>query len=337
MAAPQGWTARNQEAGPAVVWTGWGAETRFRRLGNRTILQLKNTVFIHTNRKQMFGAIVSRHALRRQSAAPDAFDVRIVSREDFPFFRDYEGRKFLRGGNWRVWENNDLQSFTPIRFSAPELMGYDGRAIVIDPDVFAVADINHLFQFNMEGKAILAKARPGHKGRENYIATSVMLLDCARLTHWNLRRQFVAMFEGKLDYQDWIELRNEPEDTIGHLDSVWNDFDRLAPDTRMLHNTKRRTQPWKTGLPIDFISRPPWYLRFLPITGYRRRGAYRPHPDPRQERFFFALVRECLATGEISEDFLAAEMASNHLRHDAPELIERAPSVDQVLAEVRAA
>lgn len=298
---------------------------------------MQNTVFIHTNAKQMVGAIVGSHSLKRNSARPDDFEVRIVKQEDFPFFREFQGRKFLRGGNWRVWDNADLQSFTPVRFMPPELMGYQGRAIVIDPDVFAVGDIMELFERDMEGKAIFAKPRPGHKGKAAYVASSVMLLDCARLTHWNVRRQFEEMFAGKLDYEDWIELKREPEGSIGHLESYWNDFDRLAADTRLIHNTKRRTQPWKTGLPIDFTNRPPWFMRALGIGGYRRKGTYLPHPDPRQEQFFFALVRECLDAGELTREMLEAEMARDHLRHDALELVKRVPPLDEVLAEVRCA
>ena len=33
------------------------------------------TVFIHTNHKQILGAIVSRYSMKRNSARPDAFDV----------------------------------------------------------------------------------------------------------------------------------------------------------------------------------------------------------------------------------------------------------------------
>jgi len=298
---------------------------------------LKNTVFIHTNSKQMAGAIVGRHSLKRNSADPDAFDVRILAQEDLPVFADFEGRKFLRGGNWRTWRNEDLQSFTPVRFMPPEMMGYEGRAIVIDPDVFAVGDINELFTLDMQGKAIFAKPRPGHKGRENYVASSVMLLDCAKLPHWNVKQQFEAMFSGDLDYEDWIELRKEPLETIGHLDATWNDFDRLAPDTKLIHNTKRRTQPWKTGLPIDFTNRPMKFMRLLGISGYKKKGAYLPHPDPRQEQFFFGLLKECLDAGEITAEQIKAEMAENHVRHDAFEVMDRVPPVDMLLSEVRQA
>lgn len=298
---------------------------------------MKNTVYIHTNAKQMVGAIVGRHSLRRTSADPDSFDVEIASREDFPFFDAFEGRKFLRAGTWRAWENADLQSFTPVRFTPPKLMGYQGRAIVIDPDVFAVGDVNELFQRDMGGKAIFARPRPGHNNRDDYIASSVMLLDCAKLTHWDVEAQFEKMFAGELDYEDWIILAKEPRNSIGFLDNHWNDFDRLTPQTRFLHNTKRRTQPWKTGLPIDFTNRLPWIGKFLPNASFRRRGKYKVHPDPQQEAFFFAMLKECVDTGQITTADIEREMGLDHVRHDALKMLDLCPSVDEVLGLVRAA
>jgi hypothetical protein len=298
---------------------------------------MKNTVFIHTNAKQMVGAIASAHSLKRNSRNPEAFDVRITSREDFPFFDEFEGRKFLRAGGWRTWKNEDLQSFTPVRFLPPELMNYQGRAVVVDPDVFAVGDVNELLTRDMNGKAVMAKPRKGHNGRDDYIASSVMLLDCARLTHWNVRKQFEEMFAGKLDYEDWIILAKEPRSNIGFLEPEWNDFDRLTSNTKLIHNTKRRTQPWKTGLPIDFTNRIPLVSRFLPENGIRLWGKYKPHPDPRQEAFFFGLVKECLANGMLTEVQVRKEMAANHVRHDALEVVARVPSVDEVLGGLKKA
>lgn len=298
-------------------------------------LRMTNIVFIHTNERQIAGALTARHSLIRRSARPDDFEVRILRREDFPVFDDYEGRRFLRAGTWRKWQNDDLQSFTPVRFAAAEKSGYQGRAIVLDPDIFAVGDIMDLFEHDMQEKAILARPRAGHNGREDYIATSVMLLDCARLTHWNMAENFERMFRGELDYEDWIILATEPRESIGPLDTVWNDFDRLGPDTQLLHNTKRRTQPWKTGLPIDFTNRVPLVGRWVP--GIQLPGRYKIHPDPRQEALFFAFLRECLESGEMSEAQLRHEMAENHVRHDALERARTAPSVDAILGEVKTA
>lgn len=300
-------------------------------------MSMKNTVFIHTNGKQLAGAIVSAHSLKRNSASPDAFEVKIIRQEDFDFFRQFEGRKFKRAGGWRTWKNDDLQSFTPTRFMPPELMGYRGRAVVIDPDVFAVGDVNELLTRDMGGKAVMARRRPGHNGREDYIASSVMLLDCAKLTHWNVRRQFEDLFAGRLDYDDWIVLANEQRESIGFLEDEWNDFDRLTAKTKLIHNTKRRTQPWKTGLPIDFTNRIPLISRLLPENGIRLWGRYKRHPDPRQEALFFSLLRECLDRGVISEQQIRDEMQANHLRHDALEMARQALPLDAVLGEVRLA
>jgi hypothetical protein len=296
---------------------------------------MKNTVFIHTNKKQIAGAIVSQHSLQRNSTSSDAFEVKILLKEDFDFFRDFEGRKFLRSGSWRTWRNEDLQSFTPTRFMPPELMQYQSRAVVIDPDVFAIGDVNELFTRDMAGKAVMAKRRPGHNNREDYIASSVMLLDCTKLRHWNVRQQFASMFEGKLDYEDWIILKNEPNGSIGYLESEWNDFDRLTSTTKLLHNTKRNTQPWKTGLPIDYTIRIPLVGKFLPENGIKPWGKYRKHADPRQENLFYALARECMDNGLLTETTLREEMRNNHMRHDSLELIRRAKPVDDILVALK--
>jgi hypothetical protein len=293
---------------------------------------VKPTVFIHSNDRQRVGALVAAHALRRNSGRPDDFEVRIVQREDYPFFAAQEGKNYLRDGSWRVWRNDDLQSFTPLRFMVPELMGYTGRALVIDPDIFAVADVMTLLTRDMAGKAILCRRRAGWK-METCFASSVMLLDCERLRHWRCEEGFREMFDGKRDYADWICLRGESEESIGPLENEWNDFDRLTPATRMLHNTRRWTQPWKTGLPVDFV--PGETIPGVPfgstLMRLRRRifgdygllGRYVRHPDRNQERFFFGLLRECVDRGIVTEELLREEMRQNHVRHDAFEVLER--------------
>jgi hypothetical protein len=295
---------------------------------------VKPCVFIHTNAKQLVGARVAEYALRRNSRRPDAFDVRLLEVESEPFLAAHEGRRYLRDGAWRVWTNDDLQSFTPLRFLPPERMGYQGRALVIDPDIFAVGDVCELLTRDMQGKALLARRRSGWKKKTCW-ASSVMLLDCARLSHWHCEQDFEALFEGKRDYADWICLRCEPEPTLGLLEDEWNHFDKLTRDTKMLHNTRRWTQPWKTGLPVDFV--PGDKVLGLPLVDrlmrWRRErfgdhallGRYVRHPDRNQERFFFGLLRECLERGAVSEALLREEIRRNHVRHDAFEVLDRTP------------
>ncbi len=283
----------------------------------------------------MLGAVVSEYSLRRNSRHADKFDVRVIHTNDHAFLKEREGQLYLRDGDKRPWVNDDLQSFTPLRFMPPELMGYQGRAVVIDPDVFAAGDVWELLTRDMAGKALMCRPKSGNKGKRGCLASSVMLLDCTKLTHWRVREGFNEMFEFKRDYMDWVCLYLEDRDTIGLFEDYWNDFDHLDQNTRLLHNTKRKTQPWKTGLPVDF--RPADTFRLFPprhwirrarralFGDYRFTGRYKQHPDPNQERFFFGLLRECVDQGLLTEATLKDEMARNHIRHDALELLDRVP------------
>ncbi len=296
---------------------------------------MKMKVYIQTNERQWLGALVSAYSLKRNSARPEAFDVETMHVKDYPFLAAREGQPFLRGGVTRVWHMHDLQSFTPLRFMPPKLMGHEGRAVVIDPDIFAVGDVYELLTRDMDGKAVMGRRR-SHKAEKAWqIATSVMLMDCEQLANWRPEEEFDELFRYERDYKDWIVLRHEPVERIGVLEDSWNDFDHLDEHTKLLHNTKRRTQPWKTGLPVDYT--PAEKMNKYPLLGSLNRlrarmfgeygllGKYHPHPDPRQEQFFFGLLRECLEKNVISESLVRDEMKQNHVRHDALELVERAP------------
>ncbi|MDY0883130.1 hypothetical protein ACFPL7_09230 [Dongia soli] len=287
-------------------------------------------VFIQTNDEQYLGALVAAHALKRNSKHADKFDVEIMHYKDFPWLEAKVGQKFLRGRERRVWKHDDLQSFTPLRFAPPKLMNYQGRAVVIDPDCFAVADIWDLLTRDMQGKALMCRIRPALKDLAEYRASSVMLLDNTKLHHWDAEKTFNELFEFKKDYMKWVKLEYEPDDTVGTLEDEWNDFDRLTPQTKILHNTYRRTQPWKTGLPIDFTVRAK--AKSFPASVVKsvkrwfnggKPKIYRPHPDPKQEQLFFDFLSECLEQGIVTEEMLQREMASNHIRHDALQLCHR--------------
>lgn len=283
---------------------------------------MKPTVIIHTNDKQMLGALVSAHSYRRNSRDPDGFAVRILTARDYPQLRQ-NGRSLLRGGHERAWDPDDLQSFTPLRFAVPDLMGHRGLALVTDPDVFAVGDVGELFRRDLEGKAIWCRPRPGYHKITDPLATSVMLLDCAKLPHWRFADDLEALWAHRLDYLDWINLKREKLDTIGLLEPEWNDFDHLTPRTNLLHNTKRRTQPWKTGLPIDFTFRERGLLNFaLPIVRMVA-PRYTRHPDRNQEAYFYALLADAIDAGAVTPAQVEHEVRAGHVRPDSPALIER--------------
>jgi hypothetical protein len=283
---------------------------------------MKPTVVIHTNDKQMLGALVSAHSFTLNSRTPDAFEVRIVNSNDFSELRE-RGHTLLRGGHVREWDPDDLQSFTPARFAIPGLLGYDGLALVTDPDVFAVGDVAELFRRDLQGKAIWCRPRPGYHKITDPLATSVMLLDCSKLRHWRFAEDIRRLWAHEVDYLDWNNLKLEDLGTIGLLEPEWNDFDRLTPRTKLLHNTKRRTQPWKTGLPIDFTFKERRLLNFaLPIVR-KLAPNYTRHPDQRQEAYFYALLADAIDSGAVRMDQVRTEVRLGHVRPDSEELIDR--------------
>ena len=280
---------------------------------------MKRAVFIQTNKKQLLGAKISAYSYKRNSKRPDSFEVHIMHAEDFPRLMQ-KGQSILRAGHIREWDPDDLQSFTPTRFAPPKLMSYEGRAVVTDPDCFGVGDVAELLDRNMGGKSVMAVARPGHNKRNDYVATSVMLLDCAKLKDWDPDKDQEDLFAHRFDYIDWIELKRVPRESIGLLEPEWNDFDRLTPETKILHTTKRRTQPWKTGLPVDYTLRERGPLDF--IRRWKRRR-YDRHPDRNQEALVYSLLAEMVDQGIVTRAEIEAEMAANHVRHDSIEVMER--------------
>jgi hypothetical protein len=297
----------------------------------------KPVVVIHTNDQQMVAAIVSAHSFKSRSSAPERFDVRILRLEETPQLYSREGQRFKwwEGTGASVWRRRDLQSFAPLRRLVPEWLGFAGRALVIDPDVFAVGDVQALLFRDMGDKAILCRQRPEfHAGRQLY-SSAVMLLDCARLDDWDWEHDIDDLFSFKLTLGSWLALFDVPPNRIGLFEQEWNDLDTLTDRTRLLHNTETSTQPWKTGLRAD-------YYRYAPrgptcLEGFRHRAVqlhwkrtirpalFQPHPDPRQEQMFFNLLAECLEQGSLDKEFLKTAMRRKHLRKDALAIVERLP------------
>jgi hypothetical protein len=164
-----------------------------------------------------------------------------------------------------------------------------------------------------------------------------MWMDGARLQHWNAESEFLPLFSAERDYKDWMVLAHEDPANIGWLEPCWNDFDHLDENTRLLHNTKRRTQPWKTGLRVDFT--PADKFRKFPLLAGANRlrarvfgeygllGRYAQHPDMQQQHLFFGLLKECLQCGHVSEALVREEIQRLHVRPDALEIVDRTPDL----------
>jgi hypothetical protein len=288
---------------------------------------MKPIVFIHTNDKQLIGAKVAEYSLKKNTKYPNEFETRIICLEEVSHLYRREGMSYLRKGHDAVWHNNDLQSFSPLRMLIPQLMNFKGRALVIDPDVFAVGDVWELLSRDMQNKAIYCRhIKDGYKNNGNsFFASSVMLLDCEKLKHWQWDRQIDQIFNKVFDYGDWIALRYENPKTIGLLEDEWNHFDTLNQNTKLLHNTERSTQPWKFGLPVDYDTNvknsnlfKSFFFRFFSFLKLNNPPPlkYLAHPDPNQEFFFLKLLKECLEHNYVTYDLLEKNIKEKNIRAD---------------------
>jgi len=272
-------------------------------------------IFIQANDNQLVAAKVARFAMQtRGCAGARNIPITIMNVDELPLFTGFAGARYRCGGGIQKYDRRHVQSFTLSRFLPPELMSFAGRALVIDPDVLALADVGELLQLDLRGRALAACKREA--GWE----TSVMLLDCAKLTHWRVADILMSFKTLRTDYLDLMWLRNEPN--VLELSGVWNSHDKIGPGVKMLHMTRMSTQPWKTGLPIGatfpdvgpflgFIARGP-VRRFLG----RPEPRFKAHPDPDVERTFMTLLKEAIAAGEVPKAELADAVTKNLMRPD---------------------
>lgn len=290
----------------------------------------RQVAFVHTDNAQLLPALVAVHALRSRGGGSDgAFDIQLLRLEGSELDARRDGRRVGIGGE-AVWDHTHGSSFQYLRRRPPELMNYQGRALIIDPDVYALGSILPLFERDMQGKAVHCRyIEQGFAGDGRaYFGSGVMLLDCAKLRHWRWFEDLDAIFEGRLDLWDTVRLRNEPRESIGELGEIWNSLDVLNSETRLIHFTLLSTQPWATGLvlanerydPTLPMPEPTWWQRRLDITPQRRCV---PHPDPTQERIFFDLLAECLDGGLLAKAYVRSEIAARRMRRDAFDVLTR--------------
>lgn len=157
----------------------------------------------------------------------------------------------LRVKYWNATE------FSLYRFLIPELCGYRGRAIYIDSDIVCLQDIGELFDTDLQGADFLAKAEAYPGRAESLWGLSVVLFDCDRCRF--PLEQFIDDLEaGLYDYRDLLcmspRFLAHHSYRIGQLDPRWNSFDYADRETRLIHYTDLKRQPWKrSGHPYGHI------------------------------------------------------------------------------------
>ncbi len=143
-----------------------------------------------------------------------------------------------------------------VRFLVPSLCDYQGTGIYMDADQLVLGDVAELAATLQPPHAIgivrNIEGTFGGKPVEPRNETSVMVLDCARLTDWDPDKIFDQVVPndqeagpGQIRYKDFIRLGWVDEALIQAIDPRWNHYNMVREDTRLIHFSHVREQPWK--------------------------------------------------------------------------------------------
>jgi hypothetical protein len=268
--------------------------------------------FIQANNKQLIGAKIAQAAIMRQCGIlPTILNVSDATNLGL------QNLSYMRDGKRVNYNASDLQSFTLVRFLPPTIMNFEGFSIVIDPDIFAIKNLSGLIsQTDNKDFSVLAC-----KKKESF-DSSVMIINNEKFKSlYSWQKIIENLNSGVLDYKDLMSL-NIPNLKVKDLDRIFNSLDYFSSDTVFVHTTNRLTQPWKTGLKIDFTrNNPGYYFGLIPkklvfkILG-RYPSRYKKHPDPKIEELFFDLARSAIKDGYLSIDEIRQAIAMGFVRKD---------------------
>ena len=198
-------------------------------------------LYIQKNNKQDLAAKISAASFIKSGFKKE--NIFFLDFEKNDLLKSMVGKKYKRSGKIKYFKN-DLQSFTFLRFLAPESDNYRGKLLVIDPDVFALKDVSNMV--DLLNKDDLACTFVDNKAR-----TEVMIID-AQKVKWKFEEIINQVFNLKLDYSDLMNLSFDKNLKIKKISNNYNSLDSINNDTVLLHTTNRITQPWKEGLKVDF-------------------------------------------------------------------------------------
>lgn len=138
--------------------------------------------------------------------------------------------------------------FTYSRFLVPHLCGFRGTALFLDNDMLCLGDVKEIADLPMQMFALRVVKHDYQPTntvkmygcpqtsypRKNW--SSMMLMNCARLTLWT--KQVVEVQTGAYLHR----FQDVPDEQIGDLPTTWNVLDTMDERTKLIHYTNGG--PW---------------------------------------------------------------------------------------------
>jgi lipopolysaccharide biosynthesis glycosyltransferase len=146
-------------------------------------------------------------------------------------------------------------NFGFVRFHVPQMCGYSGKAIYLDADQLVFDDIQKLYD-QLEGDHAIALVNSpegtfGGKPVGQHNQTSVMVLDCEKLSDWKPDVMFKDVVPNRqekqgdqIHYRDFMMLSWFDRNKIKPLPPTWNHFNVIRENTKLVHFSHVRSQPW---------------------------------------------------------------------------------------------
>jgi hypothetical protein len=143
-----------------------------------------------------------------------------------------------------------------VRFRVPQLCDFRGKAIYFDADQVVLDDVHELAAELSEPCAVglVRKIEGTFAGApvEARNETSVMVLDCEKLRSWDPETLFdpvvpnsAPLAPGQIHYRDFMRLAWLEPSLIQEIDPRWNHYNFVRDDTKLVHFSHVRDQPWK--------------------------------------------------------------------------------------------
>lgn len=271
-------------------------------------------IFVHTNDVQLLIAKVAAFSFSRALPEGSSVEVSVLSAETFPELMNFHGSVYVYKGRKVKFDIDDIQSFTLLRLAIPEVTQYTAKSLVVDPDVFWVSKESPCQLFDY-----VDPKRPVACVHDQHWRSSVLVTNNEKLKSWSMASALSALKDGT-DYKYLIELMHVDQSKINFLPPVFNCFDELPETGKILHFTRRQTQPWRTGLPLREKYGKSLGVRV--IKAILGRNKHIAHPEPELERLFLKMASEALAAGYISEDEVLQAQSAGLVRHDFLDLLD---------------
>lgn len=262
-------------------------------------------IFVGTpaNNEDLEAQAVLSYSLRKHTTELLDITFMMLSRDPSSFWYSDPQKKL----GWRT--DGWATPFSALRWGIPAACDFKGRAIYMDSDMIAMADIAELWKQPIPpGKMVLAK----REGDGKNIATCVMLWDCAAAKAGLPNVAKLVGIPGA--YRD---IRHTLGDLAGEFIGDWNCRDRQDlpkygsvhdPRIKILHYTEIPTQPSHKHARARLQREGKGHWATQPD---------RPHPFPEVNKLFDQLLGEAIAAGVGPETFRVSPEFGDYARKAA--------------------